>query len=85
MAYAPHETVSDAIKRAGLPESHDVHWSEARKEKVVRAVRDKLITFDEARWRYLLSRNEYETWERKVDRKAATRKQSGPRKELEMS
>ena len=67
MAYAPHETVSDAIKKAGLPESHDVHWSDARKEKVVRAVRDKLISFDEARWRYLLSRNEYESWERKLD------------------
>ncbi len=67
MPYAPHETIADRIKRAGLPESHDIHWSESRKREVVKAVRDKLITFDEARWRYLLSRKEFETWERKVD------------------
>lgn len=73
MAYAPHETVSDAIKRAGLPESHDIHWSESRKEDVVKAVRNKLISFDEARWRYLLSRSEFESWERSVDRKVARR------------
>lgn len=85
MPYAPHENVSDAIKRAGLPESHDVHWSDARKEKVVKAVRDKLISFDEARWRYLLSRNEFESWERKVDRKRAARQPSSPRKEFEVS
>ncbi|MBO6944058.1 DUF1153 domain-containing protein [Altererythrobacter sp.] len=67
MAYAPHENVNDAIKRAGLPESHDVHWSQARKEEVVRAVRDKLISFDEARWRYLLSHSEFRQWEEQVD------------------
>ncbi len=74
MAYSPHETVSDAIKRAGLPESHNVHWSEARKAEVVRAVRDRLISFDEARWRYLLSRKEFESWERKVAREDAPKK-----------
>jgi Protein of unknown function (DUF1153) len=56
MPYAPNETIASRIKRAGLPESHDIHWSESRKQEVVKAVRDKLITFDEARWRYLLSR-----------------------------
>jgi hypothetical protein len=69
MPYAPHETVADAIKRAGLPESHDIHWSQARKAEVVRAVRDKLISFDEARWRYLLSRSEFQSWERQFDRR----------------
>jgi hypothetical protein len=66
MPYSLDETVADAIKRAGLPESHNVHWSEARKADVVHAVRDRLISFDEARWRYLLSRKEFESWERKV-------------------
>lgn len=74
MPYAPHETVASAIKRAGLPESHNVHWSEARKADVVRAVRDRLISFDEARWRYLLSRKEFESWERQVAREEATTK-----------
>jgi hypothetical protein len=55
MVYAPNENVTDAIKRAGLPRNHDIHWSKARKEEVVQAVREKLISFDEARWRYLLS------------------------------
>ncbi|WP_428027605.1 DUF1153 domain-containing protein [Altererythrobacter sp.] len=61
--------MADAIKRAGLPESHDIHWSDARKADVVRAVRNKLISFDEARWRYLLSRKEFESWEEQVDEK----------------
>lgn len=67
MAYAYDSTVSEAIKRAGLPKSHKVHWSQQRKAEVVRAVRDKLITFDEARWRYLLSRSEFRSWEETVD------------------
>jgi hypothetical protein len=67
MAYAYDSTVSEAIKRAGLPKSHRVHWSQQRKAEVVRAVRDQLITFDEARWRYLLSRSEFRAWEEQVD------------------
>lgn len=51
-------------RRPLLPESYDVHWSPARKAEVVRAVRDKLISFDEARWRYLLSRSEFKAWQR---------------------
>lgn len=83
MPYPPHETIASRIKRAGLPESHDIHWSDSRKREVVKAVRDKLITFDEARWRYLLSRKEFETWERKVDRAEATSSES--RKEFQPS
>jgi hypothetical protein len=71
MAYAYDTTVSEAIKRAGLPKSHRVHWSQQRKAEVVRAVRDKLISFDEARWRYLLSRSEFRDWEQKVDAEEA--------------
>lgn len=74
MPYSPDDTVANAIKRAGLPESHNVHWSEARKADVVRAVRDRLISFDEARWRYLLSRKEFESWERKVVREETSGK-----------
>ena len=71
MAYSRHSTVSEAIKRAGLPESNDVYWSKSRKADVVKAVRDKLISFDEARWRYLLSRKEFKDWEQQVDREEA--------------
>ncbi len=71
MAYPYNSTVSEAIKRAGLPKDHDIHWSEQRKAEVVHAVRDRLISFDEARWRYLLSRSEFKSWEEQVDRKAS--------------
>ncbi|WJY18739.1 DUF1153 domain-containing protein [Alteriqipengyuania flavescens] len=53
--------------KAKLPPSYDVHWSQRRKAEVVRAVRDKLITFDEARLRYLLSRSEFESWEQELE------------------
>ena len=68
MAYPRNSTVSEAIKKAALPRSHDIHWSKARKAEVVHAVRDKLISFDEARWRYLLSQSEYQSWEQEVDK-----------------
>jgi hypothetical protein len=51
-------------ERRLLPESYDVHWSPSRKAEVVRAVRDKLISFDEARWRYLLSHSEFKSWQK---------------------
>ncbi|QYU69932.1 DUF1153 domain-containing protein [Leptolyngbya sp. 15MV] len=68
MRHPTDRTSESRLIRAGLPTSHDIHWSLSRKEDVVRAVRDKLISFDEARWRYLLSRREFESWERSVDR-----------------
>ena len=82
MPYAPHENVAAAIKRAGLPENHDVHWSQSRKDDVVRAVRDKLISFDEARWRYLLSRREFQSWEERFERREQ-RQQAKSQKTLE--
>lgn len=68
MPYPPHETIAQRIKRAGLPENHEVHWSAQRKADVVHAVRDRVISFDEAHERYLLSRREFRDWERKVDK-----------------
>lgn len=84
MPYSPNETIASRIKRAGLPESYDVHWSKGRKEDVVKAVRDQLITFDEARWRYLLSRREFESWEREVARSGSPKK-NAHRRDLELT
>jgi len=64
MAYPRDISIAEAIKRYGLPRSHRVHWSPARKAGVVRAVREDAISFSEARERYLLSRSEFEQWER---------------------
>lgn len=64
MAYPRDISVADAITRYGLPKTHRVYWSKARKEDVVRAVHDRAISFHEARSRYLLSRSEFEQWER---------------------
>lgn len=63
MAYPSDISIAEAIKRYGLPKSHKVHWSKSRKADVVRAVRDEIISFQEARDRYLLSRKEFEQWE----------------------
>ncbi len=64
MAYPRDISIADAIKRYGLPKTHRVHWSKARKDDVVRAVHERAISFHEARSRYLLSRSEFEQWER---------------------
>lgn len=64
MAYDPNISIAEAIKRYNqLPKHHRVHWSKARKDEVVRAVRDRAISFNEARERYLLSRTEFDQWE----------------------
>jgi hypothetical protein len=64
MAYPRDISIAEAIRRYGLPQSHRVHWSKARKDDVVRAVRQRAISFPEAQQRYLLSRSEFEQWER---------------------
>ena len=64
MAYDRNSSIADAIKSYyRLPRTHRVHWSKARKDEVVRAVRESAISFHEARERYLLSRSEFEQWE----------------------
>ena len=64
MAYDRNISIADAIKSYNaLPKHHRVHWSRARKDEVVRAVREGPISFHEARERYLLSRTEFEQWE----------------------
>lgn len=64
MAYPRDISIAEAIKRYNqLPKTHRVHWSKARKDEVVRAVRERAISFHEARERYLLSRSEFEQWE----------------------
>ena len=64
MAYPRDISIAQAIKQYGLPKSHRAHWSPARKAGVVRAVHERAISFHEARDRYLLSRSEFEEWER---------------------
>ncbi len=64
MAYDRNISIADAIKSYyALPKTHRVHWSKARKDEVVRAVRDRAMSFHEARSRYLLSRTEFDQWE----------------------
>lgn len=63
MAYPRDISIAEAIKRYRLPQSHRIHWSKARKDDVVRAVRAQALSLNEARERYLLSRSEFEQWE----------------------
>lgn len=71
MAYDPGISIAAAIKNFGLPKSHRVHWSDQLKTDVVRAVQSRAISFHEARDRYLLSRDEFEQWERDFGQAAA--------------
>lgn len=63
MAYPRESSIAEAIRQYQLPLSHRVYWSKARKNEVVRAVHERVISFHEARKRYLLSRSEFELWE----------------------
>lgn len=69
MAYPRDISIAEAIKRAGLPKSHRVHWSKSRKADVVRAVQEEIVSFEEVRRRYLLSRDEFSQWEREAGKK----------------
>ena len=45
MAYPRDVSIADAIKSYyQLPQTHRVHWSKARKDQVVRAVRSQAIS-----------------------------------------
>ena len=64
MAYPRDISIAAAIKSYNaLPRTHRAHWSKSRKDDVVRAVRDRAISFHEARALYLLSRSEFDQWE----------------------
>lgn len=71
MAYPSDMSIAQVIKQYGLPKSHRAHWSPARKAGVVRAVHERAISFHEARERYLLSRSEFEEWEREFSHQTA--------------
>lgn len=66
MSYPRDLSIADVIKQYGLPKSHRVYWSKSKKADVVQAVHDRVISFHEARERYLLSRSEFEQWEREA-------------------
>ncbi|MDV7141506.1 DUF1153 domain-containing protein [Tropicimonas sp. TH_r6] len=50
------------MTRADLPSSETRRWVASRKAAVVKAVRGGLITVEEARKRYELSEEEFESW-----------------------
>jgi hypothetical protein len=51
---------------ADLPPPGAMHWVDRRKAEVVAAVRGGLISFEEARSRYMLSAEEFITWQKLV-------------------
>ncbi len=50
------------MTRADLPPKETRRWVASRKAAVVRAVRHGLVTLDEAKERYGLSDEEFESW-----------------------
>ncbi len=55
-----------------LPGPETRRWVARRKAQVVAAVRDGLLTFDEACRRYNISPEEFISWERAIDRHGLT-------------
>lgn len=53
--------------------ARDARWSKKRKAQIVAAVRGNLLSFDEARQRYGLSRLEFAAWENELLALAAER------------
>jgi len=54
------------MTRADLPPRDTRRWVASRKAAVVRAVRHGLVTLDEAKDRYGLSEEEFESWSNAV-------------------
>ncbi len=50
-----------------LPPPGAMRWTNRRKAAVVAGVREGQITFDEARKRYMLSFEEFISWQRLID------------------
>ena len=48
---------------ADLPPPGTMYWIDRRKAEVVAAVRGGLISFEQARTRYMLSAEEFSTWQ----------------------
>jgi len=57
-----------ALTLAELPPANTTRWVTRRKAAVVAAVREGLITLDDACRRYQLSVEEFTSWQRLVDR-----------------
>jgi hypothetical protein len=65
----PHFVIGPTGARltlADLPPPGAMHWVDRRKAEVVAAVRGGLISFEEARSRYMLSAEEFITWQKLV-------------------
>ena len=55
------------VRDTELPPANVRRWTVYRKAEVVRAVRDGLLTIEEASKRYKLSKEELRAWERDFD------------------
>lgn len=56
------------LRLSDLPPPETTRWVTRRKAEVVAAVRGGLLTLEEACTRYTLSEEEFQSWERLIDR-----------------
>jgi hypothetical protein len=56
------------LRREDLPPAVTGRWVARRKAEIVLAVRGGLLTFEEACARYNISAEEFQSWERLIDR-----------------
>lgn len=57
-----------ALTLDDLPPPNTRRWVARRKAEVVSAVRDGLLTFEEACQRYNISAEEFQSWEKAIDK-----------------
>ncbi len=55
------------LNQRNLPSAVAQHWTPTKKAEVVAAVRNGLLSLDEARERYSMTIEEYTSWERHLD------------------
>src|SRR5436305_10210831 len=58
----------DLLKSSDLPSGNTTRWVIRRKAEIVAAVRGQLLSLEEACRRYMLTTDEFRTWENSIDR-----------------
>ena len=60
--------MGEILTLEALPDKRTTHWTSRRKAEVVAAVEGGLLTIDQALERYTLSLEEFNSWQRSVER-----------------
>ena len=62
-----------------LPSPEERHWLPRHKAAIVAAVRSKVLSMEEARERYMLNEEEFQSWKEAIEQKGIPGLKAGPR------